>query len=84
VIIDDQIVLPYCSAIDWTRFSVRIHPSEIGQLPSILRAIPPERVAAMQARLALVKEKYFLYPFNTAFALMRLRVREALRRKDGH
>ena len=51
VIVDDQIVLPYCSALDWTRFSVRIHPSEIGQLPSILRAIPPERVAAERSRV---------------------------------
>ena len=35
----------------------------------------------MQRRLAEVKDRYFLCPFNTALALMRLRVREALVRK---
>ena len=29
--------------------------------------------AAMQKRLADVKERYFLYPFSTALALVRLR-----------
>ena len=83
VIVDDQIVLPFCSVLDWRRFSVRIKASEIPRLPAILRAIPQEQVHAMQRRLAEVKHKYFLFPFNTAFSLMRLRVREALRLRDA-
>ena len=81
VIVDPEVVLPFCGALDWRRFSVRIAPSDIPKLPEILRAIPPERIATMQRRLAEVKDRYFLYPFNTALALMRLRVREALKRK---
>ena len=81
VIVDDQITLPFCGALDWRRFSVRISEAQIGQLPAILRAIPPERIRQMQARLAEVKHKYFLFPFNTALALMHLRVHEALRRE---
>ena len=81
VVVDDEIVLPFCGALDWRRFSVRIRQADIPRLPQILRAIPPATVAQMQARLAQVKERYFLYPFNTALALMRLRLREAMRRQ---
>ena len=77
--VDDEIVLPFCSALDWRRFSVRITSDQVPNLPSILRAIPHERVVAMQQRLAGVKRRYFLFPFNTAMSLMRVRVREALR-----
>ena len=79
VIVDDEITLPFCGALDWRRFSVRVSESQIKDLPRILRAIPPVKVAQMQARLAVVKEKYFLFPFNTAMSLMHLRVREAIR-----
>ena len=71
-------MLPFCSVLDWRKFSVRIDPADIPKLPEILRKIPPEKVQAMQRRLAVVKDKYFLFPFNTALALMQLRVREAL------
>ena len=47
--------------------------AQVPELPAILRAIPPAKVAAMQRRLAEVKERYFLYPFSTALALVRLR-----------
>ena len=83
VIVDDQILLPFCSVLDWRRFSVRIRSEQVPQLPQILKAIKPETILAMQARLAEVKTKYFLFPFNTALAIMRLRVREALRQKDA-
>ena len=83
VIVDDQIVLPFCSVLDWRRFSVRILSSDIPRLPEILRGIPRERIVSMQKRLKEVKAKYFLFPFNTAMAMMQLRVREALRKKDA-
>jgi len=43
---------------------------------------PPTACHLWQARLAEVKRRYFLFPFNTALSLMRVRVRDALRRKD--
>ena len=73
VIVDEKLVLPYCSVLDWSRFSVRVKRAQVPELPAILRAIPPAKVAAMQRRLAEVKERYFLYPFSTALALVRLR-----------
>ena len=73
VIVDEKLVLPFCSVLDWSRFSVRVKRAQVPELPAILRAIPPAKVAAMQARLAEVKERYFLYPFSTALALVRLR-----------
>ena len=82
VIVDDEITLPYCGALDWRRFSVRIRQDQIPSLRSILSAIPAQEVARMQARLAVVKQKYFLYPFSTALALMHLRVRAALARSS--
>ena len=83
VVVDDQVTLPFCSVLDWRKFSVRIRSVDVPKLPQILRALPPAQVAAMQARLAEVKRKYFLFPFSTALAMMRLRVRDALRRKDA-
>ena len=79
VIVDDEVTLPFCSVLDWRRFSVRIRQSQVSQLPQLLRAIPPAEVARMQTRLAEVKRKYFLFPFNTAMAILHLRVREAQR-----
>ena len=81
VIVDDEVILPFCSVLDWRRFSVRIRQSQIRQLPEILRRIPRERIAEMQARLAVVKRKFLLFPFNTAMALMNVRVKEALAAK---
>ena len=78
VIVDDEITLPFCNVLDWRRFSVRIRQGQVPLLPKILRAITPTKVAQMQTRLAEVKQKYFLFPFNTAMAIMHLRVRQAL------
>ena len=74
VVVDGKLVLPFCQVLDWTEFSVRISPAQIPQLPSILRAIPAEKVKRMQARLAEVRRRYFLHPFSTAHALIALRL----------
>lgn len=78
VIVDGKLVLPFCNVLDWQAFSVRIKPAQVGDLPRLLRAIPPEKVQRMQQRLAEVKRKYFLFPFSTALAMVHLRVRAAL------
>ena len=83
VIIDDKITLPFCSVLDWRRFSVRLRARDVGQLPNLLRAIPRERVLEMQRRLAEVRRRYFLFPFHTALAVLQLRVQEALRKEQA-
>ena len=45
VIVDEKLVLPYCSVLDWSRFSVRVKRAQVPELPAILRAIPPDLVA---------------------------------------
>ena len=75
VIVDDKIILPFCSVLDWPAFSVRISSNQIPSLPKILGGIPSKRVQSMQRRLAEVKQQYFLYPFDTALSLIRFRVR---------
>lgn len=74
VIVDDKLILPFCSIIDWQAFSVRIRPHQISELPRILREIGPAQLERMQHRLAEVKNRYFLFPFSTALSLIRLRV----------
>lgn len=81
VIIDDQLVLPFCSVIDWSRFSVRVRSFDVHRLPQILRTINPAQLEMMQARLRQVNERYFVYPFNTALSLVKLRVREEQERQ---
>ena len=41
VIVDAKLILPFCQVLDWRRFSVRVPPSAIPQLPQLLRRIPP-------------------------------------------
>eukprot|EP00966_Prymnesium_polylepis_P284987 6583937-Prymnesium_polylepis.1 len=78
VIVDDKLILPFCSVLDWREFSVRVASSQVSRLPSILREIDPARIARMQRRLAEVKRRYFLSPFTTAMSLLRLRVQTLL------
>ena len=78
VIVDDKLILPFCSVLDWREFSVRVASSQVSRLPSILREMDPARVARMQRRLAEVKRRYFLFPFTTAMSLLRLRVQALL------
>eukprot|EP00966_Prymnesium_polylepis_P097665 2261980-Prymnesium_polylepis.2 len=43
VIVDDKVVLPFCSVLDWREFSVRVARSSILSLPTILGSIPEEK-----------------------------------------
>jgi hypothetical protein len=45
---------PLESALDYPSFSMRVAEKDVAQLPTILRAIPADRVAAMQAELQKV------------------------------
>lgn len=79
VIVDAKLIMPFCPVLDWRQFSVRVAPHDILKLPTILRAISPVRITAMQQRLAKVKELYFLNPFSTALSLIGLRIATRLR-----
>ena len=74
VIVDEKLVLPFCSVLNWSDFSVRVTPAQVPTLPALLRKIPEERVRAMQRRLLDVKLRYILYPFSTALALINARI----------
>jgi hypothetical protein len=69
--------------LDWHRFSVRIPPHRIPELPDLLRAIPAATVRQMQARLREVKRRFLLFPFASALALIELRVAALLNASSG-
>lgn len=56
---DDIEWLPYRDRIDWREFSISIHVDDIGSLPAMLREYSPQRIAAMQSRIAELYEPYF-------------------------
>ena len=58
VIIMDGIELPFENVLHYPSFSVRIAEADVDALPAILRAIPPARVAQLQAGLALVRPRF--------------------------
>lgn len=51
---------PYANFLDWSKFSVRVQPTDLDRIEQILAAIPLEKVEEMQANLALIREG-FLY-----------------------
>jgi len=74
VIVDDKLILPFCSVLDWREFSIRVPSAQVPKLPTILRQMTPAQIENMQRRLEEVKQRYFMYPFTTAMSLIRLRV----------
>ncbi|EIW68408.1 hypothetical protein TREMEDRAFT_32575 [Tremella mesenterica DSM 1558] len=49
---------PFADFLDWSKFSIRIKPTELDQLERILSAIPLEQLEEMQANLMLVREAF--------------------------
>jgi hypothetical protein len=49
--------------LDWTKFSVRLLPTDLDRLEEILEAIPIETVQELQKNLMLVRDA-FLYSTN--------------------
>lgn len=50
----------FADLLDWTKFSIRVHPTELDHIEQILLDIPMARVEELQANLALMREA-FLY-----------------------
>ena len=55
----DDLWLPYTQELNWRRFSVLVHISEIRFLPDILRTIDHQTITAMQAAVREVHAAYF-------------------------
>lgn len=51
---------PFADVIDWSKISVRVHPTDLDHLEEILHAIPMQEIIQMQANLMAVREA-FLY-----------------------
>jgi hypothetical protein len=58
VIVMDGIELPYENVLNYSAFSIRIAEKDVPRLPAILRAVPPERIATLQAGLARVRSRF--------------------------
>lgn len=48
----------FASMLDWSQFSVRVHPTELDQIENILSEIPIERVEMLQANLVAVRDAF--------------------------
>lgn len=98
VIIAEGTHFPFSNILDWTKFSVRVQPTDLDHIEQVLAAIPLEKVEELQANLAMVREG-FLYSTDESpedetrrkgpmwFALheagMRLRTRYPARMEGG-
>ena len=49
---------PFANSLDWSKFSVRISPTDLDSIESILAAIPLEEVEMMQANLMVVRDAF--------------------------
>ena len=49
---------PFASMLDWSKFSVRVRPTELDQIEAILGAIPLTRVEEMQVNLMLIRDAF--------------------------
>jgi hypothetical protein len=61
VLISDDLQYPFEQFLDWRRFSVKVSPQRIADLPDILHAISAAQIADMQAELRRVW-RYFHFP----------------------
>lgn len=53
---------PFAHVLDWTKFSIRISPTELDHLEDILGAIPIERVEELQANLMAIRDAFLYSP----------------------
>lgn len=67
VLLSDNYVLPFSSQIPYAKFSIRIAESDIGNLDSIIRDIPKEKVKSLQAELERAQK---LFTPNNFFAML--------------
>ena len=66
VIIADDSYLPFQRWLDWPRFSVLVAERDVSRLSFILRAIPPEKVAALQRNVRRVWRHLAYIPLSQA------------------
>ena len=56
---------PFSTSLDWTKFSVRLLPTDLDRIEEILAAIPIEKVEELQRNLMLVRDA-FIYSSDEA------------------
>lgn len=90
VFLADGTHYPYADVLDWSKFSVRLSPTDLDHVEDILAEIPLEKVEELQANLVAIREA-FLYSTDDApeeelnrkgplfFALQSARIRLATR-----
>jgi hypothetical protein len=66
VIASDFMLLPFSKLLDWRSFSIRVSESQLLALPQLLRDLPRERVARLQASAVLAYERCFATPGKIA------------------
>lgn len=54
----DGIEFPFENVLNYAAFAVRVAEADLPRLPAILRAIPPERVAALQRGVKAVRQRF--------------------------
>jgi hypothetical protein len=60
VFLADGTHYPFADVLDWSKFSVRLSPTDLDHIEDILREIPLDEVEEMQANLVAIREA-FLY-----------------------
>lgn len=58
VIVMDGIQMPFENVLDYGAFAVRIAEADVPRLPKLLRALPADRVAKLQAGLERVRSRF--------------------------
>ena len=54
----DGIELPFENVLNYASFAVRIAEADLPRLPQLLRAISPQRVAALQRGVRAVRQRF--------------------------
>ena len=58
VVVMDGIELPFENVLNYASFAVRIAEADLPRLPQLLRAISPQRVAALQRGVRAVRQRF--------------------------
>ena len=58
VVVQDEILTPWENVLNFTSFAIRLPRNQLHRMIDILKAIPQERIKAMQAKLSVVWERF--------------------------
>ena len=81
VLLSDEIELAFEEVIDYSKFMLRVRPSDVGQLKSILLSISPGEIASMQSEMRRV---WRLFSYSSAGLAPHMVLKMLARRKPPH